>query len=101
GAAGRLDRRLDGARQFPDRISGRAGREAHPKGPSEPVDIASSKDGWSEFTLSDGTILRAKAVVLDVKKMLGQYTPDGDPVYEMQMTLVSQSRVPEHLKKKG
>ncbi|TGS15896.1 hypothetical protein EN852_009695 [Mesorhizobium sp. M2E.F.Ca.ET.209.01.1.1] len=72
-----------------------------PKGPSEPVDIASSKDGWSEFTLSDGTILRAKAVVLDVKKMLGQYTPDGDPVYEMQMTLVSQSRVPEHLKKKG
>jgi hypothetical protein len=71
-----------------------------PTGPKEPVDIMSSKDGWSEFTLSDGTVLRAKAVVLDVKKMLGQYNQEGEPIYEMQLTMVSQARVPDELKKK-
>ncbi|GGI23815.1 hypothetical protein [Bradyrhizobium guangdongense] len=73
----------------------------NPAGPREPVDIVSSKEGWSEFTLSDGTVLRAKAVVLDVRKMVGQYNQDGEPVYEMQMTMVNQARVPEELKKKG
>lgn len=69
-----------------------------PKGPREPIDIISSKDGWSEFTLSDGTVLRAKAVVLDVKKMVGQFNPEGEPIYEMQLTMVSQARVPEKKK---
>jgi hypothetical protein len=72
-----------------------------PKGPREPIDISSSKDGWSEFILSDGTVLRAKAVVLDVKKMVDQYNPEGEPIYEMQLTMVTQARVPDHLKKKG
>jgi hypothetical protein len=71
-----------------------------PKGPRESIDIVGSKDGWSEFTLADGTILRTKAVVLDVKKMVGQYNPEGEPIYEMQLTMVSQSRAPEKLKKK-
>jgi hypothetical protein len=72
-----------------------------PKGPTEPVDIVSSKDGWSEFTLTDGTVIRAKAAVLDVKKMVGQYNADGEPVYMLQMTMVNQMRVPDSLKKKG
>jgi hypothetical protein len=71
-----------------------------PAGPKESVDIVSSKDGWSEYQLADGTVLRAKTVVLDVKKLIGQYNQDGEPVYEMQMTMVNQARVPENLKKK-
>lgn len=70
-----------------------------PKGPKESVDIESSKDGWSEYTLSDGTVIRAKAVVLDVKKMVGQHNADGEPVYELQLTMVNQVRVPDKLKK--
>lgn len=72
-----------------------------PKGPTEPVDIVSSKDGWSEFTLADGTVIRTKAALLDVKKMVGQYNAEGEPIYVLQMTMVNQSRVPENLKKKG
>ena len=72
-----------------------------PKGPSEPIDIVSSKDGWSEFTLADGTVVRAKAAVLDVKKMVGQYTPEGEPIYVLQLTVVNQTRVPDNLKKEG
>jgi hypothetical protein len=72
-----------------------------PKGPKEPVDIVSSKDGWSEFQLADGTLVRAKATLLDVKKMVGQFNADGDPVYELQLTMINQARVPDALKKKG
>lgn len=71
-----------------------------PKGPAEPVDIVSSKDGWSEFTLADGTIIRAKAAVLDVKKMVGQYNAEGEPIYLLQLTVVNQTRVPDNLKGK-
>jgi hypothetical protein len=73
----------------------------NPKGPKEPVDVVSSREGWSEFTLTDGTVIRAKAVVLEVKKMTDQYTPDGEPIYELQLTMVNQTRVPDNLKKKG
>lgn len=66
----------------------------------EPIDIVSSKDSWTEYELADGTVLRAKAVVLDVKKAVGQYSPDGDPIYVLQTTLLHQIRAPETLKKK-
>jgi hypothetical protein len=71
-----------------------------PNGPKESVDILSTKEGWSEFELSDGTVLRAKAVVLDARRMVDQYNQDGDPIYEMQLTMMSQARVPPELKKK-
>jgi hypothetical protein len=71
----------------------------NPKGPKESVDIESSKEGWSEYTLADGTVIRAKGVLLDVKKMVGQYNADGEPIYELQLTMVNQARVPDKLKK--
>lgn len=70
-----------------------------PTGPMEPVDIVSSRDGWSEFTLQDGSIIRAKAAVLDVKRAIGQFNPEGDPVYVLQLTMVNQVKAPPHLKK--
>jgi hypothetical protein len=72
-----------------------------PKGPSEPIDIVSSKEGWSEYTLADGTVIRAKGVLLDVKRLVNQYNPEGDPIYVLQLTMVNQARVPDNLKKKG
>jgi hypothetical protein len=72
-----------------------------PNGQKESVDIVSSKDGWGEFTLADGTLIRAKAVLLDVKKMVGQFNVDGEPIYELQLTMVNQARVPDQLKKKA
>jgi hypothetical protein len=72
-----------------------------PKGKSEPVDVVSSKEAWSEYQLADGTVIRAKSVLLDVKKMIGQFNADGEPVYVMQLTGVNQARVPERLKKVG
>jgi hypothetical protein len=70
-----------------------------PTGPMESVDIVSSKVGWSEFTLQDGSVIRAKAAVLDVKKAIGQFSVEGDPVYVLQLTMVNQVKAPPELKK--
>jgi hypothetical protein len=71
-----------------------------PNGPAEPVDVVSSKEGWSEYTLTDGTVIRAKAVILDVKKLTNQYAADGEPIYMLQLTFINQTKAPDHLKKK-
>jgi hypothetical protein len=71
-----------------------------PTGKTQPIDIASSKDGWSEYTLTDGAVLRVKAAVLDVKIAVGQYSPDGDPIYVFQAAVVTQVKAPDSLKRK-
>jgi hypothetical protein len=71
-----------------------------PKGPVDPVDVVSSKEGWSEYTLADGTVIRAKAMLLDARRMVDQFNDQGEPIYVLQLTLINQARVPEKLKKK-
>ena len=72
-----------------------------PAGEMEPADISNTKEGWSEYTLNDGSVIRAKAVILDVKRAIGQYASDGNPIYVMQFAFVSQLKAPDSLKKKG
>jgi hypothetical protein len=72
-----------------------------PKGKMEPRDVVASKDGWSEYTLEDGTVLRMKAALLDVKRAVNQYSEDGNPVYVYQCAVVNQVRAPDKLKKQG
>lgn len=64
-----------------------------------PMDVDLSKTGWSEFTLADGSVVRLKGVLIDAKKAVDQYAPDGKPIYILQMTLVNDLVVPEHLMK--
>jgi len=71
-----------------------------PSGKMVPVDIVSSKEGWSEFTLSDGTVLRTKAALLDVKAAVGQYSQDGNPIYVMNFAVLNQVNAPDKLRKK-
>ena len=71
-----------------------------PAGEMESIDIASAKEGWSEYTLKDGSVIRAKAVILDVKRAVGQHAPDGNPIYVMQFAIVNQLKVPDKLKKR-
>ena len=64
-----------------------------------PMDVDSSKTGWSEFTLADGTVVRVKGVVIDAKKVVGQYAADGKPIYLLQITMVNDLVVPDSLMK--
>jgi hypothetical protein len=73
-----------------------------PRGPMEQRDIVNSKDGWSEFTLDDGSTIRTKVAMIDVKRAVGQFNlANGDPTYVMQMTIVTNLAAPDHLKKQN
>jgi hypothetical protein len=63
------------------------------------VDVLEAKELWSEYRLSDGTILRIKPIMIGVSRLEGEHTLDGDPVYNMKSTLVTDLRVPQELKK--
>jgi hypothetical protein len=72
-----------------------------PSGPMEQRDVVGAKDGWSEYTLNDGSVIRVKAAIIDVKKAVGQFNPNGDPIYVVQMTFVTTTIAPDHLKKEN
>lgn len=73
-----------------------------PAGPMEQRDVVSSKDGWSEYELDDGSVIRAKAVIVDVKRAVGQFNAvNGDPTYVLQLSVVSNLKSPDHLKKQN
>ena len=71
-----------------------------PTKPTVQRKIVKAKEGWSEFRLDDGSVIQAKAVILDVKRAIGQFNVDGNPVYIMQMTMVHNLIAPAKLKKK-
>jgi hypothetical protein len=63
------------------------------------VDVLEAKEVWSEYRLADGTVLRIKPVMIAVARVEGEHTLDGDPVYNMKSTLVTDLRAPQELKK--
>ncbi len=64
---------------------GKGGRE---------IEMVEAKEVWSEYRLSDGTRLRVKPVMLAVFCADGERTADGEPVYNMKATLVTDIRTP-------
>jgi hypothetical protein len=65
------------------------------------IEILEAKERWSEYRLADGTILRLRPVMIAVFRADGQYTPDGDPVFNMKSTLITDVRGPDATAKPG
>jgi len=66
---------------------------------AQDVDVLEAKEVWSEYRLADGTVLRIKPVMITISRMEGEHTIEGDPVYNMKSTLVTDVRAPKELKK--
>ena len=66
---------------------------------AQDVNVTEAKEVWSEYRLSDGTVLRIKPVMITISRMEGEHTIEGDPVYNMKSTLVTDVRAPQELKK--
>lgn len=49
-----------------------------------PVSVEMSTERWSEFHLSDGSVLRAKVSILSAHRILGAYDASGNPAYAIQ-----------------
>jgi hypothetical protein len=72
-----------------------------PSGPMEQRTVVASKDGWSEYTLDDGSIIRTRNAVIDVKRAVGQFNAaNGDPIYVVQGASIINVEAPVHLKRK-
>ena len=65
------------------------------------IEMLESKETWSEYRLADGTKLRIKPVMIAIFRADGQHTADGEPVYSMKSTLITDVRAPAGLMKSG
>lgn len=61
------------------------------------IEMLEAKEKWNEYRLADGTTLRLKPVMIAVFRADGQFTPDGEPVYNMKSTLITDVRAPATL----
>ena len=59
---------------------------------SSEVEVVEAKEAWSEYRLSDGTVLRVKPVVIAVSRVDDAETIGGEPVYNMKSTLITDVR---------
>ena len=77
------------ATQRRKKSTAKAARPARPKVAKDiQIDIKKADELWSSYTLSDGSVLRLKPVVVEVVKSPGKLTPSGDPVYSVRSTLI-------------
>jgi hypothetical protein len=58
------------------------------------IEVLDAKERWSEYRLGDGTTMRVKSVVIAVFREDDQKSPDGEPVYSMKSTLITDVRTP-------
>ncbi len=53
------------------------------KGEGVEVQVRESTERWSDFTLEDGTVLRAKLMIISGVRADGEFDLNGNPVYIM------------------
>ena len=68
-------------------------------GPSEFRTVVSQTEMATEYKLDDGTILRIRPVLVDVRRLIGQWAPDGDPVYVTKIGFAISTQAPAHLRR--
>jgi hypothetical protein len=58
------------------------------------VEVLDAKERWNEYRLADGTTMRVKSVVIAVFREDNRQTAEGEPVYSMKSTLITDVRAP-------
>lgn len=66
----------------------------------ELIHVQDAKEGWSQYLLADGSIVKMKIVLTDVFRVDNEYDGEGNPVYYVKSTNVLSVNAPEDLKKK-
>ena len=56
------------------------------------IEMLESKEAWSLYRMLDGTTLRIKPVMIAVFKADDEQTGEGEPVYRMKSTLITDVR---------
>jgi hypothetical protein len=65
-----------------------------------PIGYVAHQEPMTIYELADGSMIRAKLVLMDVEVVEGVYTADGTPVYNCVWNHVTYISAPEHLKRR-
>ncbi len=64
---------------------------------AENLSIKDESENWNTYKLSDGSIMKVKLTVTNVKR-LKKYQPDGSPIYLIQsMNVLRMDTIPKEL----
>jgi len=65
------------------------------------VDVDESTERWSEYSLSDGSRIKLKQLLMEVTRVEGQWDPEGNPMYFLKAApAMFVTEAPANLKKK-
>jgi hypothetical protein len=67
----------------------------------EPVTAETSNEPWAQYTLSDGTTVKVKIVLLDAARLDAYNDQTNDPIYQLQFQQIIGIVAPEKLKRKA
>jgi hypothetical protein len=56
------------------------------------IEVLEAREAWSEYRLADGTVLRVKPIMIAISRLEGAEATNGEPVYTMKSTLVTDVR---------
>jgi len=62
--------------------------------------VGEGGEHWNKYILLDGTEMKVKAVVAEVLRVEGAYAPNGDPLYNINASIIVTTHAPDQLKKK-
>jgi hypothetical protein len=54
---------------------------------------------WAQHKTTDGSVIRLKFEVIEIMKVVGEYQPNGEPVYLFTHTTQLVTRAPDELQK--
>ena len=60
--------------------------------PTTEVEVVETREVWSEYRLADGSVLRVKPIVISVSRVDDARSAEGEPVYTMKSTLITDVR---------
>jgi len=73
-----------------------------PGGPSkdaELIEVQQSSEQWNQYLLADGSVVRFKAVVTEVWRIIGEHDAEGNPAYVVRSRNVVTVNAPDELRR--
>lgn len=65
------------------------------------VKVKKSSNEEIVYTLTDGTKLRVRPIIIRIDRSLNKFNPAGEPIYQIQLGSMIQTDVPRRLKRGG
>lgn len=66
--------------------------------PAEELEFRSTSEPWTEYQLEDGTVIKIKAILASVHRLVDRYKEDGEPVYGLVIGNLPVLSIPPALK---